>query len=94
MAGGSVLAQKGKSHSVTAPLQPVFEKCGPSLECVHTPVGSCHFSLIAEPIIPLTRKYARRKLADGHNSFDYLKQGLTEVPLLPNKSPTNHTPYM
>ncbi|MCG7876478.1 MAG: DDE-type integrase/transposase/recombinase [Candidatus Thiodiazotropha taylori] len=55
-----------------------------------------NFSEIAEPIIALTRKYARFKWSEQcQNSFDYLKQSLTVVPLLaypdPNKPYTLYT---
>ncbi|KAL5008728.1 hypothetical protein ScPMuIL_014309, partial [Solemya velum] len=42
-----------------------------------------NFSTIAEPLIKLTRKYARFKwTADCTKAFDYLKDSLTVVPLL------------
>ena len=55
-----------------------------------------NFSEIAEPIIALTRKYARFTWSDQcQNGFDYLKQSLTVVPLLaypdPNKPYTLYT---
>ena len=55
-----------------------------------------NFSEIAEPIIALTRKYARFKWTrQCQSSFDYLKQSLTSVPLLaypdPNKPYTLYT---
>ncbi|MCG8045975.1 MAG: RNase H-like domain-containing protein [Candidatus Thiodiazotropha endolucinida] len=55
-----------------------------------------NFSEIAEPVIDLTRKYARFKWTEKcQSSFDYLKQSLTVVPLLaypdPNKPYTLYT---
>ena len=55
-----------------------------------------NFSEIAEPVIALTRKFARFKWTDEcQGSFDYLKQSLTVVPLLaypdPNKPYTLYT---
>ena len=55
-----------------------------------------NFSEIAEPIIALTRKYARFNWSDQcQNGYDYLKQSLTVVPLLaypdPNKPYTFYT---
>ena len=49
-----------------------------------------NFSQIAEPIVALTRKYARFEWNDAHQeAFEYLKDSLTTVPLLtypdPNK---------
>ena len=42
-----------------------------------------NFSEIAEPVIALTRKYARFKWTDEcQSTFEYLKQSLTVVPLL------------
>ena len=52
-----------------------------------------NFSEIAEPVIALTRKYARFKWTqECQNSFDYLKQSLTVVPLLAYPDPTK--PYI
>ena len=55
-----------------------------------------NFSEIAEPVIALTRKYARFKWTDEcQSAFEYLKQSLTVVPLLaypdPNKPYTLYT---
>lgn len=55
-----------------------------------------NFSEIAEPVIDLTRKFARFKWTEeSQNSFDYLKQSLTVIPLLaypdPNKPYTLYT---
>ncbi|MCG7882618.1 MAG: reverse transcriptase, partial [Candidatus Thiodiazotropha endolucinida] len=55
-----------------------------------------NFSEIAEPVIDLTRKYARFKWTEKcQSSFDCLKQSLTVVPLLaypdPNKPYTLYT---
>ena len=55
-----------------------------------------NFSEKAEPVIALTRKYARFKWTDEcQSAFEYLKQSLTVVPLLaypdPNKPYTLYT---
>ena len=55
-----------------------------------------NFYEIAEPVIALTRKYARFKWTDEcQSAFEYLKQSLTVVPLLaypdPNKPYTLYT---
>ena len=55
-----------------------------------------NFSEIAEPVIALTQKFARFKWTEEcQNSFDYLKQSLTVIPLLaysdPNKPYTLYT---
>ena len=50
-----------------------------------------NFSEIAEPVIALTRKFARFKWTDEcQGSFDYLKQSLTVVPLLAYPDPNKH----
>lgn len=76
----------------------------PCLREVRSFIGMCsyyghfiiNFSEIAEPIIALTRKYARFNWADQcRSSFHYLNQSLTVVPLLaypgPNKPYTLYT---